>query len=313
MLTASDNGERTFPSLRQQTCLRRGPRRRRSGYVLIMTLVLIAVSVLSLASLSRHSLQLASDAIHAQRDLQRYWGTRSCRAYLLENAEEIFYQLDAHHRDDELALPAPHDFSGEFELADMTFRFLLSDENAKLNINSVTLRIPAERDALVRQLSGQKVSMRLQPIMGEQADRTRRWFSSWGQCVEIPDISANEHMRSLWEATSQLTCWGNGKLNIRRVSDQTLFAVASEAATQRIARQLIEAREMTPDADWQYLLKSLGLKRRDRTALRGWFSDRSSCYCLWLELDDGQRRWYHQWVQGDLDATGETSTLSFCW
>jgi len=285
----------------------------RPGYVLIMTLVMITIAALSLAGLARKSLLLASESIAAERDLQRYWGANSCRRLLLDQAEAIFENLETPHTEGELPWPAPHRLSASVTLSDMTYRMWLFDEDAKLNLNTLTARLPQQRRVILAQLIGQQNPLQLSPDTSPVAKQQKRWFSSWGQVVDITPIGSEGAIDSLMELATELTCWGNGKLNIRRVSDQTLLLVASKLVNQQVAQKLLEARNEATDIDWKELLKSLALKRRDAQALRAWFTDRSTCYSLWLELDDGQRRWYHQWVQGDRASVTADSVLSFRW
>jgi len=288
-----------------------------SGYVLIMTLVIITIAALSLAGLARRSLLLASESIAAERELQRYWGANSCRRFLLDQAGKIFENLETPHAEGELPWPAPRQFAANIQLAGMTYRMWLSDEDAKLNLNALTARLPQQRRVLLAQLTGhqnllQRASLQLTPDTSLTAKRQKRWFSSWGQMVDI-SVRNTGAIDSLMELAKELTCWGSGKLNIRRVSDQTLVLVAGKLVNQQVAQKLLEARTAATDIEWKELVKSLALRRRDALALRTWFSDKSTCYSLWLELDDGQRRWYHQWVQGDRSSATADSVLSFRW
>ena len=287
--------------------------RQRSGYVLIMTLVMITIAALSLAGLARKSLLLASESITAQRELQRYWGANSCQLLLLDQAEVIFENLETPHADGELPWPAPSRLSASVTLSGMRYRMWLFDEDAKLNLNTLTAQLPQQRRVMLSQLIGHQNPLQLSPDTSPAAKQQKRWFSSWGQLVDITQMGSGGAIDSLMELASELTCWGSGKLNIRRISDQTLLLVASKLVNQQVAQKLLEARTEATDIDWKELLKSLALKRRDALALRAWFTDRSTCYCLWLELDDGQRLWYHQWVQGDRASVTSDTVLSFHW
>jgi len=290
---------------------RLGPQR--SGYVLIMTLVMIAVAALSLAGLARKSLLLATESIDAQRELQRRWGANSCRRLLLDQAGEIFEDLETPHADGKLPWPAPHQLSASVTLAGMKFRWWLSDEDAKLNLNALTARLPKQRRAMLAQLTGHRNSLQLTPDTSHAAKQQKRWFLSWGQMVDVSQMGNKGTFDSLMELATKLTCWGSGKLNIGRVSDQTLLLVVSKLVNQQVAQKLLDARTESTNIDWKELVKSLALKRRDASALLAWFTDRSTCYSLWLELDDGQRLWYHQWVQGDRASATANSVLSFRW
>jgi hypothetical protein len=64
-------------------------RKDRNGYVLLMTIVLIAIAALILAGISRQSLLLALKALNAEEDLQRRWGAASCRQAVLMHVKDI--------------------------------------------------------------------------------------------------------------------------------------------------------------------------------------------------------------------------------
>src|SRR5262249_35987840 len=64
-------------------------RRQRSGFVLVMCLVLVVVSAISLAGFARRSLESSSRAAEAQLDLQRRWGILSCLRLYLPAADAI--------------------------------------------------------------------------------------------------------------------------------------------------------------------------------------------------------------------------------
>jgi len=144
-------------------CHRRRRVRQRSGYVLIMTLVMIVIAALSLAGLARRSLLLANESIIAQRELQRYWGTQSCRHLLLDQANAIFENLEAPHAEGELPWPAPRQLTASVTLAGMTYRLWLGDEDAKLNLNTLTAHLPRQRRAMLSQLTDSQNLLQLTP------------------------------------------------------------------------------------------------------------------------------------------------------
>lgn len=285
----------------------------REGYVLIMTLVLITIAALSTAGVARRSLQLAHEAIEAQARLQRHWGATSCRRLLLENAEEIFLELEKEYEDGERPWPAPHLLQSQVQLAGMNYRLWLSDEGAKLNLNTLTARLPNERRQMLFHFSGNEIPFALHPDLSPAAKRKKRWFSSWGQVVNLNEVLDAGPLDQLLRATSKITCWGSGKLNIRRTSDKVLLTVSSEAVSQKVGQKLLEARQNATVPKLAELLKTLALRRKDEIALRSWFTDRSTCFALWLEMDDGRRQWYHQWVLGDRTTAAQDPVLSFTW
>ena len=294
-------------------CSHHRNRAQRDGYVLIMTLVLITIAALSTAGVARRSLQLANEAIQAQARLQRHWGATSCRRLLLENAAETFITLEKEYEAGKRPWPAPYLLRGEVPLAGMNHRLWLSDEDAKLNLNRVTARLARDRRQLLHHLAGTEIPLELRPDLSPAAKRKKRWFSSWGQVVNLNEILDAGPIEPLLNATSNITCWGGEKLNIRRTSDEVLLAVSSKVVSQKVGQELLEARQQATIPELADLIKMLDLRRTHQVALRSWFTDRSTCFVLWLELDDGQRRWYHQWVLGDKATAEQDSVISFTW
>lgn len=286
---------------------------KRDGYVLIMVLVLIAIAAISLAGLARKSLLLAGEAIEAQHELQRRWGANSCRRMLLDQAGEIFEQAEQPYIKGDLPWPAPSKLTAEIQLGGMNYRLWLSDEDAKLNLNRIKARLPQQSHQIFSQLMDSAVPFQLRPDTSQQAKRQRRWFLSWGQVFNLTQVWESGSLDSLMDVTSTLTCWGSKKINIRRASEASIMLVSSKMVSQEVGRKLIEARSEATDLTWANLVKPLALKRKDELKLRAWFTDDSSCYCLWLELEDKQRRWYHQWILGDPTSTAQDPVLTFSW
>ena len=52
---------------------------KRDGFVLVMTLVLIAMAAVRLASIAQHSLALSLASHEAAEQLQQRWGAASCQ------------------------------------------------------------------------------------------------------------------------------------------------------------------------------------------------------------------------------------------
>lgn len=288
-------------------------RKRREGYVLIMTLVLIAVAALSVAGVARRSLQVATESIAAERRLQRHWGATSCRQLLLDGADELFLKLQEPHEEGTLLWPSPSRISAQVELSGMTYRLWLSDEDAKLNLNQLRARFPKESRALLSEVVDTAVPLQLVPDLSPQARQKKRWYSSWGQVVDLNQVWQEKKLDPFLATTAFITCWGSRKLNIHRVSDKLLVLVASKAVTHSVAQKLLEARTKATRLEWDELLKPLALKRRDARKLKAWFGEKSTCFSLWLELDDGHRQWYHQWVLGDRGGSAQDPVVSFHW
>lgn len=277
-----------------------------------MTLVLIVIAALTQAGLARRSLQLAIDANEAQSELQHRWLAASCRELFLEQADRFFIQAEDAVADQRPRWPTPASASATFEAAGGRAWVQLADEDSKLNLNAVHARKPEQVRLLLTEKSGGRLAPQLRPDMRREAQLRKRPFSSWGQVFDVARTFAADQSDLLLEAAAAVTCWGDGKLNIRRATDESIEAAASLVLNREAARKLIDARAMFEgDLLLSELLAKLELRRPDQTKLRGVLSDRSSCYSLWLVLETDRRRWYHLWIA--VDPSGDGRIHSFSW
>lgn len=278
-----------------------------------MSLVLVALAALAQAGLARKSLLLASDAIHAQTELQHRWGTISCRQLLLENAQESFLQIEEQHKAADKPYPLPAQVTGQVILGQLTFAVVLSDEEAKANINTLQARLPTLSRQLTTELSGSRLPINFQPNMSPQASQTKRWYTGWGQVFLLRDVLTIALWEPLLEATSRITCWGSGKVNIKRGSDDLLERIISQTIDAKTARQFLELRRESDQISLENLLSQLSLRRTQATKLRGWLTDKSQCFSLWIQVANREHKQYHFFVMGDRGANADLPYLAFHW
>jgi hypothetical protein len=280
-----------------------------------MTLALLVIAALSQAGLARRSLQAALAANEAQSELQRHWAAASCRDFLLPQAEAIFIRLEETGANRRPRWPTPGEASVALTLGDFNVRLALADEDAKTNLNALYAKKPASVHLALVETAKSGLTPELRPDMSQEAKLRKRQFATWGQVFPIASVlSRPDGWERLGEATGSLTCWGEGKPNIRRASDQTIETVATAALGGAAARKFLEARRnASEDLLLADLLETLDLRRADQLKLRGVLSDRSSCYSLSMALGNKRRQWYHLWIQGDRAAVGSDHLQSFSW
>ncbi|MFC1759513.1 type II secretion system protein [Planctomycetota bacterium] len=148
----------------------RRPRNRRNGFVLLVTLVTLAIAGLLLASLANRSLTLAMQAETEAADAQLHWGAVSIRqatAKILAASPER---------------EATSVFRESWRLNDVTFQLVIENENTKLNLNRL---LPTHGvDSLkkvVRNLTSAEVDLHPSKDISETA------FQSWGQVFSFED------------------------------------------------------------------------------------------------------------------------------
>ena len=124
----------------------------------------------------------------------------------------------------------PPNLTVDTNLGDLDFDVLLADENAKVNLNAMRrdLPLPAVTQIAKRLTqSTESLQVTLRPftfasaaIAGEEKQRDLARLNSWGQVFPMRQFTEPaDAPRRLAAATMDLTCWGNGKLNVLRASE----------------------------------------------------------------------------------------------
>ena len=135
---------------------------RRRGYILLTTLLLLALAATAMVGVSRRSLTLALEASRAEEDLQRRWGVLTSQSVLLPMAGDILGKAE---QQEKRSLPST---AISFHLGRQAFTFVIFDEQAKFNVNTFFQKKQSvETERALRQLlsmgsSGEAV--RLEPL-----------------------------------------------------------------------------------------------------------------------------------------------------
>jgi hypothetical protein len=301
-------------------------RSRHRGYVLLVALALTALAAVVVVGLSRVAMERIVYARQAAEDLQRKWGVVSCRAALLPYAEQLLSAADVrvNPKDGPVVVQAE-----TIELGRMRFDLRIGDEQAKVNVNAMLqTRSPSDADRdLGRLLSGSGVGGRVRLI---EQDANPWSIGSFGQVfpgMHPADLlgEGSEHMPAKPPAVDRITCWGSGKLNVRRASAEALEELlAPELSAVRIApavelRQQMrdQARQQQDEQPPQELsvdqfLQTVQAEAEQEKVLRGMLTDRSRCWSLWVTVRSPSRSWRWLMVREILGRQTERVT-AFQW
>jgi hypothetical protein len=266
--------------------------------VLVMVLALLLVCALCLAGLARRSLESGEQVATAQTDLQRRWGVLTCVRTYLPLAQDLLESEAAKLPAQARTWPLPSSVAAEFDLGELHFSVLLADEDAKVNLNAVCRDDsdgPRRVAAIVEQSATgvDGLAVHVQPLPSESVvNRASLAFLSWGQVFEPTDSARpGEFATRVREATREITCWGSGRLNIQRASDEAIRLVCTNKVAPDIVGKLIARRREPGVTGLAAVLNQLGLRDGDRGTLERLLTDHSSRYSLWILVQSPRRTW----------------------
>jgi hypothetical protein len=301
---------------------------RRRGYVLIVTLALLVLSATAMVVVGRMSLRQITVARQAQDDLQQRWGVISIRVAIMPFAEQILQTAEGIQK---RAVPS---MSSHIMLANQSFDVVISDEQAKANVNAMLGR--ANRNVVetrLRQVLAGQMSFKLrlrpeplpppargpvtrpatQPILPQQ-------ISGFGQIFDDANPQNLLMLRYIAVSpASMITCWGNGAINLRRASEASLRLMLSPPATNIDVSHLIAARDamlsgkkpampaqsvsqaqipaLAPADPVRRMLSQAGASPDIASRL----TLGSSCHSLWIVAQPAGREWYYLTVLDESD------------
>jgi type II secretory pathway pseudopilin PulG len=275
--------------------------KRQKGFVLILVLAMLAIAALISAGMARRSLDQSVAVAKKQAEMQRRWGEISCRQAVLNRAEILLRTAELREG---ILTPT---IQTTLKLGDQTFLLILSDEQAKLNLNTVFRNgdMPAVRQAVFTDAAAWQ--LRLRP--DSRATKTNIYppaFASWGQVYDFSVFANNpdKNYLQLTQLGERTTCWGNGLLNINRADSETLRTVCELVAPPQSVSRFIEFRHENPTRTLEQLLKDADISDKDRRAFRKMLTDRSRCHSLWTVTSNEKRSWVRFDIRTTEMATG---------
>ncbi len=275
-----------------------------------MILMLLAIAAVALVAASRSSMGLAVSAVQARRGLQQRWGSLSCRRTAMELAPLLL-------KDAEEASGKPvRSLRAQFDLGGQRFSLTISDEQAKANVNAMLRHRGREatRSFVRSRITGLSGAGEVHLPMGNPTqDRdtgsTAHALGSTHSIISLNHLlprATPQDMIGTQDATESatvsdsLTCWGSGRINIRRAPDDVIEQVCrpllGRIQISRLREALPEAGDQAlPEAGTQALpeaLVNIGVPREDVPAITERLTLESKCYSVWVVADNGKRNWY---------------------
>lgn len=311
--------------------------RRDKGFALLIALALVLIAGVVLAGVARRSAAEAIEATESVERLQRLWAVRSCRETLSGRVEALLDRAErgpvGSNRADTYANPPTPRLHVKCRLAETDYELVLTDEQAKLNVNTLLADASrGEAESVVRRMLGDRlhgrrsVELRLQalPVGGGSDDPSALMPRVGGYGQIFADASPGRLVgaRDADGLIGSITCWGSGKVNIRRASDAVIRRACERELGAGVVGALLDVRRQDPYRGLDGLLAELDRvdeetrKRADRL-----LTDRSTCHGLWVIARGPRRSWYTMTVveealtagSGDAQARRVTRRFDYEW
>lgn len=306
-----------------------GRRQRRRGYVLLMTVILIALASVTLMTVARGSLRAAMDASRAVRDVQQRWLALSAQRTILPKAAAWFEQESSSESEDapqpppsEVLITQVTDAACNqrlhLDLGDLAVEVVVTDEQAKIHVPSlVARRGRGEAELAIRRavrkidspvLGAATIDVHLQPYDPPELEAFKLpSFGSYGQIFDNPQpedlihLSADEAAFASpndggFSPTDLVTCWGDGRVNLCRAPAAVLTATCEPLIGPLEVDHLLALRQNIADpstAELDPLLEQLDISADTQAKLADRLTLRSSCFGLWVIIKDDRRTWRH--------------------
>jgi hypothetical protein len=256
------------------------------GFVLLMALLVVAVVTTLMAGAARQSLGRAMRAGAEAEKLQLRWGQISGEKAVLELAPRM---IDESQRPGRVPRTSA---AVKVTLGGMRFELLAADENAKVQVNAMYDRLGKTRAAraLAGAISDSDISVQLEPY-GPHRTRAQieesgmPLFGSFGEVV-TGDVTA------VMKASERITCWSNGKVNIRRATPEAIRAACTGLLDGRAVQRIVAGRAEDANMELGAALHMVVRDDRDKARAEQALTDRSMCYSVWTTARGAQRTWY---------------------
>lgn len=265
---------------------------KRTGFILVVTLVMIAIAGILLTGICRHSLAM-SLAVHQMTErLQKRWGMASCQRAAFRLAEEVLMETslrDDGSRDVQSLATA----SLVVNLGGVDFDLLLADDQAKVNVNLLDANLDRETatHALESLADGADVEVQLRPLAGNNLGADGLPYKHWEQVFSPRELSLVDFPDRLVWASRHVTCWSAGsRLHFWAASDAAIASVAGLVLSPMEVDRLTAQRGASPSGKVGELLDKLGLSQRKRTMLEKLLVDTRSSVSVWIRTGQGAQR-----------------------
>ena len=289
-------------------------RTRHSGFALIMVLLVLTLAAAALALTARRSMQAAVEAGSELEQLQVRWGAVSCRRALLPRASSFLGGDPFQERQEPRIV-----HSEAVTLGNLRFRFIVSNEQAKPNVNMLAARrqiggldsvIDSLQAGLPRPLPARPAPLAVTPDrVAAVPDR----YGSFDQVFDRPRPSRLVGDQEAEGPADRITCWGSGKLDFRAARPEALRVVTAGILDETKLAKLLQMRREEPALALSTLISQLQLKPAEARQLSEVLTDESNCQSLWVIVSGASRDYYRFYVDQAGDTQNDSRHLTYGW
>lgn len=299
-------------------------RARQSAFVLLMTLALVLLAGVMLAGVARRGMLESLEAQDAANELKRRWAIASCRVALLGNIDRILDEAErGEDRDGSPSeryqnLPLP-EYRVNCSLAGIDYEFVFTDEQSKLNVNHLLEHgTIGQAQSIVTRLityggQEQEISSAIRLKTGTGAasipgpSTSLTGIGSYSQIIDPVSPMMLLGTRQHPGLASTITCWGDGKINLRRASENVVKQACDHLLASQTISGILKARKSDPYQKLPDMLRTVrGLTDATQAKLAECLTDQSGCHGLWIIAHGAQRSWHTlAIIEGDGKSTSE--------
>lgn len=285
-------------------------RRRNSGYVLLMVLLVLSLAGLTLGAAALHSSRTALEAAHRREELQTRWAVRSLGETLLSHPELALRDSDVSPRRQTPPTVIP--------LGDLHCAAVLTDENAKANVNQLARIYSLEEfRAVLRGLSSTEGAA--PPLRDDliALDATGEpitpleYYRSFDQVFQLsgPPITWDPVAERMREHLGPLTCWTDGRLNPRTAGQDAMDAHLGDCLSDSVLRSVWQEAQSSPIPSLEALLDRVKVPEQQRETILRRLVLESNVFGVWIFIPHRTRIDYHVRISRGPKRHGE----SFLW
>ena len=245
-------------------------RRRSSGMILVLVLLMIALCGAIVSQIASRVIRLSGQAADAQRESRHRWAAVSIRRTCLDLAPTLLTQTF-----EQQSTPVQQ----------RSFSIFLGGTRFEVNIQDESAKLPVQR--LIRQYSLESIKPPIRTLVGNRAVLRSVFPRNATQMKDILDSpKTNDTSTSLrfWNDVSQrMTLWSDGRVNVLTAEPSTLDALWQLEFNRRVPDEILAIGQQAVPNNFNEFVRTLGLSSSQTRFAREWLSTSSNTYSVWID------------------------------